>query len=100
MDSNIFLKIKELFENSINVLTKSVKDLEQQYIDENKQYQDGEKVKLYKDDKYQGEGVVVKTKIKDMKTGELEPVIHKVDENGNVQQGRWWFPFSFNNIRK
>jgi hypothetical protein len=100
MDSNIFLKIKELFDSTLSVITNSKEKLEQEYIDKNKQYQDGEKVKLYKDDKYQGEGIVVKTKIKDMKTGELEPVIHKVDENGNVQQGRWWFPFGFNNIRK
>jgi hypothetical protein len=101
MTREVFLFMKDSFNKMIESLKLNQSLAEEEYIEKNKPYKEGEKVELYKNNKYQGDGIVGKTKIKDSTTGELETNIHKIDENGQpYRNGFWWFPFGYDKIKR
>lgn len=100
MKLSIYKTLKQLFDAAINRKTKGLEELEDRYLNDAGDYNKGEEVDLYKFGKRCGRGVVTGNEFVDDKKIDTQPVIHRLDKDGNKRKARWWSWYNYDEIKK
>lgn len=94
-----YSRLRKIYEMFITARQDQISDIEDKYIEENKEYKEGEIVKVYLHGNYKGDGIITGNELdKDKQT--INPIIHKLNTKGEPRKARFWNWFNYDKIER